>query len=493
MEEKNKSLEVGNIFRMSITDLTSEGSGVGRINNLAVFVDGALPGETVEAKITGIKKNYLTSKSEIIILPSEHRKIPFCPVFDKCGGCVLQHMSYDYQLIYKTKKVRDAVERISGIKDIKINEIIGAEQNKGYRNKSQYFFDGNSGEISCGFFERKSHKVVNHDNCFIVSGIVNSLKNKFIQFVKENKISIYDESKHAGFLKSTMIRQAFGTNELMLVIIGAAHPGEKLKESLENLPRYLMEKVPYLKSIYLAINTASGNYAVGDKIKHLWGSKFIVEKIGGLKFHISPDSFFQINTEQTKVLYNTIMEFADLKGSEAVLDLFCGTGTIGLFMAKKTSMIFGIDIVKSAINDATDNAQLNNIKNAEFVSGDAFEILSHYSLNNSIKGKDVIENGYNNNDGNDNQSKNKSHISSNIDVLVADPPRNGLGEDLVNLISDLSIKKIIYVSCNPSTLARDIKSFHEKGYKVEQIQPIDMFPHTEHVECVVLLTNVTSK
>jgi len=491
MEKENRSSEIGSIVKVLITDLNSEGAGVGRINNIAVFINGALPGETIEAKISCTKKKYLVADLETIIYPSEYRQNPYCPVFYKCGGCSLQHLSYGYQLIYKTKKVRDAIERIAGIKDIKINNIIGARQNLGYRNKVQYFFNKAESEISCGFFGRKSHKVINHDNCFMVSGIVNNLKNEFLKYVKENNIGIYNELKNYGFLKSIIIRQSFFTNELMLIIISTNNPKENLKKSLENLPDYLVKKVPHLKSIYLNINSEPGSYAIDDKIKHLQGSKFIVERIGDLKFHISPDSFFQVNTEQAEVLYDKIIELADLKGSENVMDLFCGTGTIGLFMAKKIARVIGIDIAKSAIKDAVDNTLLNNIKNAEFVSGDVFEILSQYSSKNSAELKDKDKNRNDNNDADNNIFK--SDISGNIDILIADPPRNGLGESLVNLISDISIKKIIYVSCNPSTLARDIRLFHDKDYNIDLIQPVDMFPYTEHVETVVLMTSCGQK
>src|SRR5665647_2129285 len=215
MNEPNLPVNLGDKIELAINDLSSDGCGVGRINNIAVFVDGALPGEVIKAGIAGVKKKYLTAKLISIIIPSEYRKIPFCPVFERCGGCTLQHMSYDYQLDYKKKKVKDAIERISGLKYVQINNVIGTKQDKGYRNKVQFFFDYNNGEVNCGFFGRKSHVVINNDICFLISDTANKLKNEFVDFIKKNRSEFYDAKNNAAILKSIIIRQAFRTNELM--------------------------------------------------------------------------------------------------------------------------------------------------------------------------------------------------------------------------------------------------------------------------------------
>jgi 23S rRNA (uracil1939-C5)-methyltransferase len=472
MKETGLFNNIGDKIELAINDLSSDGYGVGRINNIAVFVDGALPGEVIKAGIAGVKKKYLTAKLISIIIPSANRQEPFCPVFEECGGCTLQHMSYDCQLDYKKKKVKDAIERISGLKNVQINNVIGTKQDRGYRNKVQFFFDYNNGEVNCGFFGRKSHIVINNDICFLISDTANKLKNEFVDFIKKNRSEFYDAKNNAAILKSIIIRQAFRTNELMLIIVISRKIDKKLMNLFLTLTDNLTSKIPGLKSVYYSVNASPDKFMINDKIRHLKGSKSITEIICGLRFNISPGSFFQVNPFQAEKLYSKIIELADLKINETVLDLFCGTGIISLFLASKGAKVFGIDIVKSAIEDANENTKINNIISAKFIQGDVFKLLearvSHKSSWNEVK-------------------------IDNIDVLVVDPPRDGLAEKLINLISKFNAKKVIYVSCNAATLARDLKAFDDLGYKAKAIHPIDMFPHTEHVESVVLLTNVTSK
>jgi 23S rRNA (uracil1939-C5)-methyltransferase len=466
MNEPVLPVKIGSKIEFKITDLSSEGLGVGRINNMAVFVDGALPDEVIKACIAGVKKKYLTAKLISIVLPSKIRQKPFCPVFKECGGCTLQHMSYGYQLDYKKKKVKDAIERISGLKDVQISNVIGAKQDRGYRNKVRFFFDYKNGEVKCGFFGRKSHNVINNDNCFLINDAVNKLKNEFVNFVKKNRSEFYDTENNALILKSIIIRQAFKTNELMLIIIISRKMDKKLKGLFLTLIDNLTGKIPDLKSVYYSANAGPENFLLNDKISHLKGRESITEIIEGLRFKISPGSFFQVNSLQAENLYSKIIELADLKNNENVLDLFCGTGTIGLFLASKGAKVLGIDIVKSAIEDANENAKINNIIGARFIQGDVFKLLearvSYKSSWNEVK-------------------------IDNTNVLIVDPPRDGLGEKFINLISKLTVKKVIYTSCNAATLARDIKAFGNIGYEVKTIHPIDMFPQTEHVEMVCLL------
>ncbi|HEY5500819.1 MAG TPA: 23S rRNA (uracil(1939)-C(5))-methyltransferase RlmD, partial [Candidatus Humimicrobiaceae bacterium] len=308
--------------------------------------------------------------------------------------------------------------------------------------------------------------------CFLISGTANKLKNEFVGFIKKNRSEFYDTKNNDAILKSIIIRQAFKTNELMLIIITSRKMDKKLTGLFLTLIDNLTGKIPDLKSVYYSVNAGSENFLINDKIRHLKGNKSITETTCGLRFKISPNSFFQVNSFQAEKLYNKIIELADLKNNETALDLFCGTGTIGLFLASKGAKVFGIDIVKSAIEDANENTKINNIISAKFIQGDVFKLLearvSHKSSWNEVK-------------------------IDNIDVLVVDPPRDGLAEKLINLISKFNAKKVIYVSCNAATLARDLKAFDDLGYKAKAIHPIDMFPHTEHVESVVLLTNVTSK
>jgi len=471
MNEQSLSVNTGSNIELFITDLSSEGFGIGRIDGIAVFVEGALPGEKISAIVTGEKKNYLTAKLTEIIIPSPNRQEPFCPVFEKCGGCSLQHMSYSSQLDYKEKKVKDAVERISGLKNVQINKIIGAKQDKGYRNKVQFFFDYKNDEVNCGFFGRKSHVVINNYNCFLIDNAANRLKNEFAAFIKKNISEFYESNSKSAIPKSIIIRQSFKANELMLIIIISKKMDKRLEDLFLILHDDLASKIPELKFVYYSVNTDPSDYSLNNKIMHLAGSNAIIETIGDLRFKISPGSFFQVNTLGAEKLYGKIIELADLKINEAALDLFCGTGTIGLFLAFSGGKVYGIDIVESSIKDAKENAKMNKTRNAEFVRGDVSKFLEDY-ISDKI-----------------NSSTSKSGAGK-IDAVVVDPPREGLGDKLVSLISKLNAGKLIYVSCNASTLARDLKSFDVLGYNVKEINPIDMFPHTVHVESIVLLSKV---
>jgi 23S rRNA (uracil1939-C5)-methyltransferase len=466
MNKPDLPVSIGDRIELAVADLSSEGCGVGRLNNMAVFVDGALPGEVVEADITGVKKKYLNAKLSNIIFPSPNRCKPFCPIFEECGGCTLQHMSYGFQLDYKKKKVQDAIERISGLKNVQVNNVIGAKQEKGYRNKVQFFFDFGKEDISCGFFGRKSHIVINNDNCFLISERANKLKNAFLDFIKKNKAEFYDNKNAASILKSIIIRQAFSTNELMLIIIVSRKTDKKITDLLLMLADNLTCKIPDLKSVYYTVNAIPGNFMIVDKIRHLKGKKIITEIICSHRFNISPGSFFQVNSCQAEKLYNKITELAGIKTNETALDLFCGTGTIGLFLASSGAKVYGIDNVRSAIEDANENKKINNISSLQFIEGDVFKLLEARILCKS--------------------SWNEVKIDK-IDVIVVDPPRDGLEAKLISLITGLNAKKIIYVSCSASTLARDLKAFDDLGYKAKAVLPIDMFPHTEHVETVVSL------
>ncbi|MHB1346029.1 MAG: 23S rRNA (uracil(1939)-C(5))-methyltransferase RlmD [Candidatus Humimicrobiaceae bacterium] len=468
MNESNLSIKTGSKIEVPITDLSSEGFGVGRIDGIAVFIEGALSGETVIATITGVKKNYLTAKLEEIIISSSNRQEPFCPVFENCGGCTLQHMSYGLQLEYKEKKVKDAIERISGLKKVRINNVIVTGEDRGYRNKAQFFFGYKNNEVNCGFFGRKSHIVINNDYCFLISGTANKLKNEIVSFIKTNISEFYDSKRKSLILKSMIIRQSFKVQELMLVFIVSRKMDKKLSELFLRLISNLTGKFQDLKSVFYSVNADPESFIINNKIMHFKGSNSIIESVGGLRFKISPGSFFQVNTLGAERLYSKIAELADLKINETALDLFCGTGTIGLFLAHLGAKVCGIDIVKSSIEDARENAKMNKIKNIEFIKGDAAKLLEGHIC--------------------DNFNSALSKFASKIDVITVDPPREGLGDRLVNLISKLNAKKIIYISCNAATLARDLKYFDILGYEIIEINPIDMFPQTEHVECVVWMT-----
>ncbi len=464
---KNQKADFSNLenrnFILDISDMNSSGQGVGRIEGLAIFVDGAITGEKIEAKVTEFKKNYCVGKINKIIETSPYRIKPFCEVFGNCGGCSLQHLLYDYQLKYKTRKVKDEVERISGIKNIRINEIIGMENPFNYRNKAEYFIDNLK---NIGFYVRKSHEIIEHQTCHICNTESNEIKNFFKELMTKNNNII---------LKSLIVRKSLRTAEVMVII--TAHENKNTDKPIENfktvsghsntdtsflngLVSDLVSGFPSIKSIYL--NKTGKHHSFYD---FLLGKKTIIENISGYNFNLSPDSFFQVNTIGAEILFNTAIKYAELTGNEEVLDLYCGTGVSTILMAQHCKKITGVEILKNAVNDAKANASLNNVKNVEFVQGEALKTLRGLERKNHGR-------------------------KSFFDAAMIDPPRKGLEAEVIKAIASLKIKKIVYISCNPATLARDLKRFSECGYCTKEIQPVDMFPHTEHVEVVAWMQQI---
>ena len=478
------SLENKN-FILDISGMNSLGQGVGKIDGLTIFVAGAITGEKIDAQVTELKKNYCIGKINKIIEPSPYRTAPFCEVFDNCGGCSLQHISYDYQLDYKTGKVRDEVERISGIKDIKINKIIGMKNPLNYRNKAEYFINPPTGSAVCsesgsgfdnesendfsiGFYARGSHEVVAHKICHICTVESNEIKNYFKELVSKNNIFN---------LKSLTVRKSFGTDEAMVIISAfenknannpADNPGavsghDEINTSIfKALAGSLTVKFPSIKSIYLNI---SGKHRSTYYL--LLGKKTIRENLSNYGFDISPGSFFQVNTKGAEILFATALKYAGLSGSEEVLDLYCGTGASTILISGHCKIIIGVEVLKGAVDDAKANSRLNGVKNVGFVQGEALKMLRELKRKNQVR-------------------------EGTFDVSIIDPPRTGMEAEVIEAIANLKINKIVYISCNPSTLARDIKRFSENGYSTIEIQPVDMFPHTEHVECVALISREAS-
>ena len=476
-------------FILDISGMNSSGQGVGKIEGLTIFVAGAITGEKIDAKVTELKKNYCIGKINKIIEPSPYRNVPFCEVFDNCGGCSLQHISYDYQLKYKTGKVRDEVERISGIKDIKINEIIGMENPLNYRNKAEYFINNPAGsgfgndfsnesgsgfgsesgsKFGIGFYARGSHEVVEHKTCHICTVESNEIKNYFKELLGKN--TIFN-------LKSLTVRKSFGTDEAMVII--SAYENKNTNNPIVNsdavsvhaetstsvfkgLADNLAAKFPSIKSIYL--NKIGKHHSTYDLIL---GKKTIRENLSNYVFDISPGSFFQVNTKGAEILFAAALKYAGLTGSEEVLDLYCGTGASTIIISGHCKIIIGVEVLKGAVDDAKANARLNGAKNTGFVQGEALKMLRELKRKN--QGQESI-----------------------FDTAIIDPPRTGMEAEAIEAIANLKIKKIVYISCNPSTLARDIKKFSENGYLTIEIQPVDMFPHTEHVECVALISRTDS-
>ncbi|MBF8983341.1 23S rRNA (uracil(1939)-C(5))-methyltransferase RlmD [Lutibacter sp. B2] len=443
------------IYTVKIEELGTRGEGIGKIDGFTAFVDGAVPGDEVKAKIDMVKKDYAMGKIVKLVTPSKNRIEPVCSITRVCGGCQTQNMEYSAQLELKTRIVKDDIERIGKLENVMIHDTVGMDNPYNYRNKAQFPVGCIDGKTLIGFYKKKTHTIVDADLCNIQHPINEKIIKVMRQFINENSISVYDEKSGKGLIRHILTKVAFATDQIMVVIITN---GKEIlyKNKMVNM---LKENIPGITSIVQNMNTKKGNRILGVENKTLYGQDFIVDTIGDLQFKISPLSFFQVNPVQTKVLYEKALEYAGLTGDEIVYDIYCGIGTISLFLAQKAKKVYGIEIVDAAIEDAKENAKINDIDNAEFFSGAAEEVVPK-----------LYEKGI------------------KADVVVVDPPRKGCDEVVLDTIVKMNPKRVVYVSCNPATLARDLKYLDERGYKAEEVQPVDMFPHTMHVECVVLMT-----
>ncbi len=441
---------------IKIHGLGTSGEGVGKamrnaqcvmrndLEGLTVFVEGALPGEEVLAEIETRKKNYAVARLVEVVKSSSERVEPFCPLYKECGGCQLQHLSYPAQLKWKRQQVVDAVERIGKLGGVEVFDTLGMENPLRYRNKMQFPVGKN---LQIGCYARGSHKIIDAQSCLIQNAQNDKILNAVRNVAKKFNIQPYDEDTHKGFLRHVMGRVG-SDGEFMIVLVTATKnfPNEK------NFVRALRNELPEVTSIQQNVQTFHNNVILGRDTKVLFGKPTIHDKIGGLSFNISARSFFQVNTAQAEVLYKTARDFAELRGHESVIDAYCGTGTISLFVAKKARRVIGVEVVSSAIADAKKNARENNIRNAEFIVGDVVKVLPK--------------------------------INDYADIVIVDPPRAGCDKKVLETFAAMRPDKIIYVSCNPATLARDLKILEELGYKTKKIQPVDMFPFTSHVESV---------
>jgi len=446
-------IKVGQSYEVVIENMAHEGQGIARIEGFTVFVEGAIFGERVLARINKVTKSYAIAEVEKIIEASNYRQKPFCTYAENCGGCGLQHMSYEGQLVFKKMKVEDSLKRIGKVEAIVYNTI-GMENPINYRNKAQYPIGMKNNKPVMGFFMKRTHEIVPIEYCPIQSKESNEALLAVREWVERYNISIYDEIHHKGLVRHLVTRHAIKTGEVMVVLVINGEDIPKKKELIE----LLKLKVNGLSSVYLNINTKKTNVIMGEKNILIFGNPTITEYIGDIKFSLSPLSFFQVNPVQVKVLYDKVLEFADLKGDETVLDVYCGIGTISLYLAKKAKKVIGIEVVRDAVRDARENAKMNGISNAEFMEGEAEKIMP-----------ELAEKG------------------TKPEVVVVDPPRKGCEKEVLFAIAEMNPQKIIYVSCNPATLARDLGILKEKGYQTQFVQPVDMFPHTHHVECVAYL------
>lgn len=446
----------GRTYTIDILRLGTNGEGVGRVENFTVFVPGALPGETVEGRAEIVKRQYATAQLVRIVQPSPDRTKPACPVYDECGGCRLQHLSYEGQLREKRRQVKDALERIGHLPEVPVLPTIGADDPMSYRNKMQLPVAAGKKkhEPHIGCFAEKSHRVIDIERCPIQKDGNNLIIPVVRDWMREYKIPAYDEDRGTGIMRHIMGRVGVHSGEVMVCLVTAVDMVPHMKD----LIRLLREKVPGLASVVQNVNKRHTNVILGEKTKVIFGSPTIHDAIGPLQFHISAQSFFQINSEQAQKLYETALSFADLKGEETVIDVYCGTGTITLFLAQQAKEAYGIEIVAPAIKDAIQNAKDNGIRNTQFILGDAAYKLPEL-LRSGVK----------------------------PDVIVVDPPRAGCEEKVLYAVARVKPKRVVYVSCNPATLARDLAYMKKQGYKTIKVQPVDMFSQTHHVESVAVL------
>ena len=507
LRNKEQSLQKNDLITLEITDLTEECQGVGKKDGLIFFVKDSVMGDVVEARILKVKKNYAYAKVEELLKPSPYRIAPLCPVAGKCGGCQLQHLSYEKELAWKEDRIAQSLIRIAGLSPEEVERkkegILGGVLSR-YRNKAQYPVQSRkeirsggatsvsdwkvngkwpgknkieakekSSDLSMGFYGFHSHRIIETKDC-----LINSVENPLIlncikDWAREYKISGYEEETGKGLLRHIFLRKGFSTGEILLCLVlnGKSLPhGKELWERLQDLSLSVEEGGQVQGSIVglcVNINEGSGNTILGRETLCLYGKDSIEDKIGELSFSISVPSFYQVNPVQTEKIYGKALEYAALTGEETVWDCYCGIGTISLFLAQKAKQVYGLEIIPEAIENAKKNAEKNNIHNAEFFVGAAEEVLPRWVEEQKREGKDV---------------------GNLVDVVSLDPPRKGCDEACLSAVLELSPKRIVYVSCDPGSLARDMKYLREGGYKLEKWVGIDNFPRTGHVETVVLLS-----
>ena len=462
-------MQKNDLVTVAIEDIGVGGEGIGKVDGYTLFIKDAIIGDVVEAKIVKAKKNYGYARLMNIVTPSENRvEKPMCPMARRCGGCQIQEMKYEAQLAFKEGKVRGNLERIGEVPtellDNVMQPIVGMEEPFHYRNKAQFpIGTDKEGHIITGFYAGRTHSIIPNTDCALGVAVNQKILEIILHFMENNNISAYDEEKHKGLVRHVLIRYGFKTDEIMVCLV---INGEKLPHA-EKLVDKLC-KIPGMTSITISVNKAKTNVIMGNEIKLLWGQTYITDYIGNVKYQISPLSFYQVNPLQTEKLYGLALDYADLNGNETVWDLYCGIGTISLFLAQKAKQVYGVEIVPQAIDDARNNAKINDITNAEFYVGKAEEVLPEYY-----------------------REYQESHggETAHADVIVVDPPRKGCEESLLQTIVDMQPEKVVYVSCDSATLARDVKFLRENGYELKKITPVDQFPNTVHVETVVLLSH----
>ena len=448
MVEKNKE------YIVEIVDTGYKGEGIAKIDDFAIFIPNAIKGEKMKIKIIKVLTSYAFGKIIEIIEPSKNRLDSDCSTYKRCGGCNLRHVKYDETLKIKQNLVQSLVNKTLKNK-IKVKETIGMENPYYYRNKAQFpIGKDKENNVVMGVFANRTHEIIPIEECFIQNKEIQKLSKFILGFIKENDISVYDETSRKGLIRHIVTKIGIKTNEIMCIIVinGKEIPKEK------ELTMQIIKKFPNVKTIVKNINTKNTNVIMGEKNEKIYGDGYIEDKLGEYTFKISPHSFYQVNPVQAEKLYSIGVEAANINKEDVVFDLYCGIGTISLFMAKHAKKVYGVEIVEQAIKDAKENAKINNIKNTEFIAGDTQLILDDL-----INNKKIIPN-----------------------VVMVDPPRKGLDNRSVENILKIMPNRFVYISCNPATLVRDLAKFEEM-YEIKSIQPVDMFPFTAHVECVCVL------
>ena len=444
------------LVTLEIEDCGIDGEGIGKADGFTVFVKDAVIGDTVTAKIIKAKKNYGYGRLMEVLKPSPYRVEPKCEFARQCGGCQLQALSYDQQLVFKTNKVKGHLERIGGFTDIPMEPIIGMDELFHYRNKAQFPVGRNKeGKIVTGFYAGRTHNIIENRDCALGVAENKEVLDRVIAHMEKYGIEPYNEATGKGLVRHVLIRYGYFTKEVMVCLI---LNGNKLPKE-EQLVKSLCE-IPGMTSITINVNKKHSNVILGEEIRLLWGQEYITDRIGDISYQISPLSFYQVNPMQTQKLYAKALEYADLHGQETVWDLYCGIGTISLFLTQKAKFVRGVEIVPAAIENAKENAKLNGLENTEFFVGKAEEVLPREYKKNGVY----------------------------ADVIVVDPPRKGCDETLLETMIEMNPERIVYVSCDSATLARDLKYLCERGYELRKVCPVDQFGMTVHVETVVLLS-----
>jgi 23S rRNA (uracil1939-C5)-methyltransferase len=464
--------ERGDILEVTIESSGFEGTSIAHFDGIVVFVEGGVQGDIVRARVVRTKKKYIEAKVAEVLSPSPQRTEPRCKYFGTCGGCRWQHVKYESQLVFKQQHVTDALERIGNLRNVNVLPIIGSKETYFYRNKLEFSFGDRQWrehfspqknlnvekDFALGFhIPQRYDKILDIDECHLQSELSNNILRFVKIFSKESGMPIYSSETNSGYWRNLVIREGKNTGDVMVNIVTF----EDRPDLMKILSDKLTIEFPEISTIVNNINSRKSNIAIGDVEKVHYGTGMITDSIGSLVFHISANSFFQTNTRQAEILYSIAREYADLKTTDIVYDLYCGTGTISLFISQSVRNVIGIDIVQSSIENARVNAQINGIANCEFFAGDL---------------KDVLVQGL--------ESKSTFPFP---DVLIVDPPRSGMHPKVVEQIAAMKVPRVVYISCNPATLARDLALLLPSGYDVEKVQPVDMFPHTYHIECVVKL------